>query len=366
VWVDALGGRRARHAAELTLGLAAACEPTQGRNLNEVAVLGGIQPRNFNKVATSGGLPAAGPPRGRRRGGIRFNILVAVRMNADVVREAVGPAVYEAAEKLLSLGRLGEVIAVNGGARGAIDGDGGPPLDVWVGVVSGALAAECDCGAEGDDPCVHAVAVTLAAIRDGLDWASSATPPSGAFATPTARELTEVAAGLPPARLAALVGGYAATDERLATRLLTAAGRLRPLSEKDAAALRRSIDSVAGEATVGEFDLHDVVKAGEWIVAELEVLAERPPALAALYTVEHAAEVWDGLAGYLYDAWETYENEPEEIGGALRAVHVRMCEQLRPDPDELAERLREIIAAAESTSCLDAPEEYADLLDPVD
>lgn len=287
-------------------------------------------------------------------------------MNADVVREAVGPAVYGAAEELLSLGRLAEVTAVNGGASGTIDGAGGPPLGVWVGVVSGALTAECDCGSADEDPCVHAIAVTLAAIRDGLDWASSAAPPSGAFATPTAHELTEVAAGLPPARLAALVGEYAAIDDRLATRLLTAAGRLRPLSEKDAAALRQSIDNVAREATDGEFELYDVVKAGEWIVAQVEVLAERPPGLPALYTVEHAAEAWDGLAGYLYEAWETYENEPEEIGGALRAVHVRMCEQLRPDPDGLAERLREINAAAEFTSCLDAPEEYAGLLAPVD
>lgn len=286
-------------------------------------------------------------------------------MNADVVRQAVEPTVYEAAEELLSLGRLGEVTALNGGARGTIDVAGGPPLGVWVGVVSGTLTAECDCGSAEDDPCAHAVAVILAAIRDGLDWASSATPPSGGFATRSASELTELAAGLPPARLAALVGGYAATDERLATRLLTAAGRLRPLAERDAAALRRSIDDVAAEATDGQFELYDVVKAGEWIVAALEVLVERPPGLPALYTVEHAARVWDGLAGYLYDAWETYENEPEEIGGALRAVHVRMCEQLRPDPDELAERLREIIAAAEFTSCLDAPEEYADLFDPV-
>jgi hypothetical protein len=94
----------------------------------------------------------------------------------------------------------------------------------------------------------------------------------------------------------------------------------------------------------------------------MQVLAQRPPSLDALHVVEHAARAWDGLAGYLYDAWQTYETEPEQIGGALRAIHVQMCLQLRPDPGELAERLREIISAAEVTSCLDQPDEYAHAL----
>jgi len=97
-------------------------------------------------------------------------------------------------------------------------------------------------------------------------------------------------------------------------------------------------------------------------VDEMQVLAQRHPCLDALHVVEHAARVWDGLAGYPYDAWETYETEPEEIGRALRAIHVRMCRHLRPDPGDLAERLRGIIGAAEVTSCLDQPDDYAGVL----
>jgi hypothetical protein len=288
---------------------------------------------------------------------------VAVRLESAAVRDAAGPKIYQAAEELLSSGRLGRIVEVGGGAASSVSDGEDSACEVWVGVVSGAVSAECDCAEAGaDDLCVHAVALTLAAIRDHFPWASAATPPSQAFIDPEVHRLIEVAATLPPRRLAILLGEHAAIDRRLQARLLAAAGRLGPLTGEQATTISRTIDSVAADATAGQFDLHDVAKAGQWIVQEMQVLAQRPACLDALYVVEHAARVWDGLAGYLYDAWETYETEPEEIGGALRAVHVQMCGQLRPDPDDLAQRLREIINAADFTSCLDQPDDYADLL----
>jgi hypothetical protein len=92
------------------------------------------------------------------------------------------------------------------------------------------------------------------------------------------------------------------------------------------------------------------------------VLAQRPPSLDAVRVVEHAALVWDGLAGYLSDAWEIYADEPEEIGGDLRAIHVRMCEELWPDPEDLVDRLHEIIGKADATSCLDEWDDYLTVL----
>jgi SWIM zinc finger len=290
---------------------------------------------------------------------------MAVRLDSDAVRDAAGPKVYRAAEDLLSSNMLGEITEAGGGAVSIVTDGADSSREVWVGVVSGVLVAECDCAvadADYGDLCVHAVALLLAAIREDFPWASAATPPSQAFIDPDVQRLVEVAAMLPPRRLAALVGEHAATDRRLQARLLAAAGRLGPLTGTQANAMRQTIDSIAADATVGEFDLHDVAKAGQWIVEEMQVLAQRPPSLDALQMVEHAARVWDGLAGYLYDAWQTYETEPEQIGGELRAIHVRMCSQLRTDPYDLAERLREIIAAAEVTSCLDQPDDYADVL----
>jgi hypothetical protein len=82
--------------------------------------------------------------------------------------------------------------------------------------------------------------------------------------------------------------------------------------------------------------------------------------------VEHAAEVWDDLASHLYEAGHGYADEADEIGDAVRAVHVRICEGLQLDPDDLRDRLAEIVTAAEFTSCLDRPDDYLPLLGPHD
>jgi hypothetical protein len=206
--------------------------------------------------------------------------------------------------------------------------------------------------------------LTLGALHQDFAWSSVATPPSKMTVDPKVRRLTEVAATLPARRLVRLVAEHAATDRRLETRLLTYAGKLGPATDVELADVRTTIDGLAGDATAGQWNPHDVVEAGQWIVEELEVLVERPASDAALRVVEHAARVWDGLAGYLHDASETDEDEPAEIGGALRAVHVRMCAELQLDPDDLAHRLAGIITEAEFTSCLDEPEDYLALVGP--
>lgn len=104
--------------------------------------------------------------------------------------------------------------------------------------------------------------------------------------------------------------------------------------------------------------MHDVVSAGEAIINELEIIAARPASVPALLLVEGAARLWDGLAAHLFDDWEHFDGVPEEMGERVRRVHLHLCEQLRPDPGELTERLDRIISAAEAVSCLDAPHDY--------
>ncbi|MEV4756421.1 hypothetical protein AB0J86_15080 [Micromonospora sp. NPDC049559] len=287
---------------------------------------------------------------------------MAVRLDTDAVRNAVEPALYRDAELLRDSGRLGGLAVVGGGAACTVHGESGPHHEVWVGVVGGGFTAECDCGAvtEPAELCVHAVAVTLRALAEEFAWSPDAVPPSAAMVDPEVRRLAEVAASLPPRRLVALVAEHAATDRRLETRLLTYAGRLGPLTDAELDAARRTVDSLAGDATGGTWQPHDLLDAGRWIVDELEVLAARPAGPGGRAVVEHAARVWDALAAPLYEAGD--DAGPEEIGTALRAVHVRICAELRPDPAELAERLIEIVDAAELRSCLDEPEDYLALL----
>jgi hypothetical protein len=75
--------------------------------------------------------------------------------------------------------------------------------------------------------------------------------------------------------------------------------------------------------------------------------------------VEHAARLWDGLAGHLFDDVAHFEGVPEEMGAQIRQVHLDLCEELpTQDLGDLRERLGEITQAAEYTFCLDFPEEY--------
>ncbi|GHJ13726.1 hypothetical protein [Micromonospora sp. AKA38] len=283
---------------------------------------------------------------------------MAVKIDIDALRDVAGSVACATADEWRAAGQPAEFVPVGGGASGVIREVGKPPIEVWVGVTADGFTAECECS-PGARLCAHAVALTLLALESGLSWASAATPPSAVAVDPRVAELAALARSIPVRRLALLVAEWAATDRVLESGLRAQAGQLEALTAGELAQVRRTIDDLAGEATSGQqWDLHDVEKAGRAIVEEIEVLAQRPPTEEALLLVERAARAWDGLSGYLYDAWETYEEEPAEIGGALRAVHVRLCEQVQPDPDELAARLAEIIAAAEVDSCLDEPWDY--------
>ncbi|WFE57025.1 SWIM zinc finger family protein [Micromonospora sp. WMMD712] len=287
---------------------------------------------------------------------------MAVSIDIEALRDAAGPAACAAADTLRAAGQPAEFGPAGGGASGVIREAGRPPYEVWVGVTTDGFTAECDCP-DGAGLCAHAVALTLAALDEGLAWSSAATPPSALAVDPRVAGLVEIARNIPARRLALLVAEWAAADRVLESRLRAQAGQLASLTAAELNDIRRMIDNLAHEATSGDrWDLHDVEKAGRAIVEEVEVLAQRPPTEETLLLVERAARAWDGLSGYLHDAWETYEEEPAEIGGALRAVHVQLCEQVQPDPDELAARLVEIIEAAEVDSCLDEPWDYLAVL----
>ncbi|GIJ77468.1 hypothetical protein [Micromonospora phaseoli] len=287
---------------------------------------------------------------------------MAVRIDIDALRAAAGAVACEVAEQLRSAGQPDAIVPVGGGASCTIREAGQPPYDVWVGITADGFTAECDCPTP-TELCGHAVTLADAALAAGFAWSSLAMPPSAEEVDSRVAELADLAGSIPARRLALLVAEWAAADRVLETRLLGYAGRLAPLTDAELADVGRMIDNLAHEATSGHrWDLHDVEKAGRAIVEEVRVLSQHPASPEALLVVERAARAWDGLAGHLYDAWETYEEEPAEIGGALRAAHIQLCEQVQPDPDELADRLTEIIEAAEVESCLDEPGDYLAVL----
>ncbi|GGL95444.1 hypothetical protein [Micromonospora yangpuensis] len=287
---------------------------------------------------------------------------MAVRIDIESLRDIAGPSACEVADRLRAAGEPATVVSAGGGVSAVLRAADEPPYEVWVGVTSEGFTVECDCPDE-QELCAHAVAVTTVALADNFAFSSAATPPSAVTVDPKVAELADLAGTLPARRLAFLIAEYAATDRVLEARLRAHTGRLAPPTDAELADIARTVERLADESTSGyRWDLHDVAKAGQAIVEEVQTLAARPVTEATLLVVERAARAWDGIAGHLMDAWETYEEEPAEIGGAIRAVHVQLCEQAQPDPDELMERLTGIIRAADTASCLDEPWDYVGVL----
>ncbi|GHJ06777.1 hypothetical protein TPA0907_11440 [Micromonospora humidisoli] len=154
---------------------------------------------------------------------------MAVRIDIDALRDAAGVEVCAAADRLTDSGQPAEVVPVGGGASGLVHEVGRPPYEVWVGVTADGFTAECDCTTE-TDLCAHAVALTAAALADGLAWSSTATPQADPAVDPRVAELTVLARGLPARRLAALVAEWAATDPVWEGALRAQAGQPAPLT----------------------------------------------------------------------------------------------------------------------------------------
>jgi uncharacterized Zn finger protein len=291
---------------------------------------------------------------------------MAVNIVTDTIRAAAPGGVFRDGEDLLAAGAVRGLEPGYGGANADV-ADGSESWQVWVGVVGGVLTGECDCR---DVPaaalCPHAVAVALAGARAGFTW--SALPAPRAGTPPQDRSelrLRALAETLTPAELVALITRHAVRDRLLATDLEVTTGRLGAPSAEDLAPLRTLVDE-ARSIPDGrhEYDLHDIVTAAQAVLAELRAQALRPPSEELLDAVEYAVERWDYLAGVLSQDWRTYENESSEIGSELAALHLELCEQLRNDPLDLAERLATLAAACEVDCCLNPPAPYRHLLGP--
>jgi uncharacterized Zn finger protein len=85
----------------------------------------------------------------------------------------VGPDLARIGREHLDQGRVFELAQEDSGVAAIVLDSARKEFDVWVGVVNGALTGECDCDEDDTAPlCGHAVAVTLAALEDGISFTS--------------------------------------------------------------------------------------------------------------------------------------------------------------------------------------------------
>lgn len=290
-----------------------------------------------------------------------MDVRVAVRLDVEALLASVGRDLSELGRGYLARGRVRKLEGEAGGVSAVVADPDRGVLGVWVGVVNGVLTGECDCvDAVPGGLCGHAVAVALAALEKKFAFSSISSRARGV--DPAEQRFAEIAAGLTPRALIGLVSRYAVTNPHFAASLLACAGRLPPPGPIEIGAARRVITAAADVPNGRRWDLPDIVKAGRTMVTELELLAVRPPTDESLVVVEEAIAVWATLSGYLRDAWETYETEPEEIGSALAEIHLRLCEAHRPEPLELAVRLAKLVMGGDVETFLDVHEGYADVL----
>ncbi|MFH9355504.1 hypothetical protein [Kitasatospora sp. NPDC017646] len=289
---------------------------------------------------------------------------MAVSIATDTVRAAASAKAYSGGEKLLTAGAVRNLEPGFGGANADVV-DGTQTWQVWVGVVGRALTGECDCpDSRPTVLCPHTIAATLAAVRAGFTWnALPESRPDARTVDPAERRFRTLARTLDVAELVALIARHAVRDRMLAVDLEVVTGRLGAPGAEDLEPLRALVDEARAIPDGRyEYDLHDIATAGRAVVTELQVLALRPPSVELLDAVEYAAERWDYLAGVLSQDWRTYDKEACEIGSAIAAVHVGLCERLRIDPAELAERLARLATVCETDSCLYPTGQYRHLL----
>jgi uncharacterized Zn finger protein len=291
---------------------------------------------------------------------------MAVRVDTDTVKAAAPRAAYRSGEHLLAAEAVSDLEAGYGGVNADVS-DGTVTWQVWVGIVDRALTGECDCpAARGTSLCPHAVATALAALQTGVAWSAVPVPRADTpLLDPAERGFRALAQTLATGELIALISRHAMHDRLLATDLEVTTGRLGAPTAEDLAALRALADEARAIPDGRyEYALHDVATAARAVLAELRVQALRPPSLELLDAAEYVIGRWDHLAGVLRQDWRTYDDEISEIGSALAAVHLDLCEQLRLDPLDLAERLAALAAACDADSCLYPPTPYRHLLGP--
>jgi uncharacterized Zn finger protein len=146
---------------------------------------------------------------------------VAVRLDADTVSSLVGPDLARIGREHLDQGRVFELVQEDGGVAAIVLDSVRKEFDVWVGVVNGALTGECDCSEdEGAPLCGHAVAVTLAALEDGILFTSVTEQDSD---EDDEERFAEIAATLSFDQLVDLVARQAVADPDFADDLMALA-----------------------------------------------------------------------------------------------------------------------------------------------
>ncbi len=253
-------------------------------------------------------------------------------MNDAVVRRLAGAQFYQRGLDYFSHGHVESLEDDDNGVRAVVRGN----HDYCVTLTSddGVLDYSCDCPVGSDGAfCKHCVAAALA-------WLNRGTVPAKSTAGRKAKELTLSDAGKmlqaeDKETLVKMVVDWAKDDDRLHERLILYAAR-RSGPDTGAAAVRRAFERAV--------QVHDFVhyrEAGGWArgvddaIDSIEQSLNDGQAAAVIGLCESALQ---SLLGAI-QAVDDSDGHFGALRDRLQSIHHRACQEVRPDPAELARRL---------------------------
>jgi uncharacterized Zn finger protein len=238
----------------------------------------------------------------------------------------------------VELGALGHA-RVSAVVRGSV------PHQVELWARAGKLEWSCSCpiGQTGQF-CKHGVAVALS-----VSSPESAAPkrPRQSRSHKAEVDLRRYVTSLGPDELVELLIEQAAQDRRLRDRLMAQAAAAQGIGI-DVAMWKRRIDSAFGSTRVFVPYQEALAWATEVnaVIDAIDDLVDAGQAEAAIVLVEHAHRRAEAAMEHIDDS----DGHLSLISSRLGSIHLRACEQISPDPVELARRLVDL----ELTSELDA------------
>lgn len=303
-----------------------------------------------------------------------------------VVQDLAGPGSYWRGLAYSQDGRVSASRGIRSGLEVTVQGTMPYIVELWI--EDGEPRWSCTCpAAEGGSFCKHCVAAALALDPDEpADSLPAALPepaerlrrvqasaravpgsrqrdsdpnPPAALAGTEASLLADFVAGLPQDRLAEIVFERAASDRRLRERLLAEARAGRG-QDPDLREWRHRIDDAFAPYR-GRVDYRE---AGGWaegvgeVIDAVEDLCEAGHPDAAALLAEHAHRRAEEAIAYVDDS----DGWLSAISERLGEVHLRGCEEGRPDPVALAGRLVGLDLNSELEGFHRAAAVYADVL----
>ncbi|MBL8295567.1 MAG: SWIM zinc finger family protein [Bryobacterales bacterium] len=246
-----------------------------------------------------------------------------------LIRGLAGAQSYQRGFAYFSNGQVASLDESRGGVRAAVHGT--QEYTVWLKIAGGELEYSCDCPV-GDDGafCKHCVATALA-------WRNRAPKPQR---RPTPKEPTIDDAGKllkaeDKETVVRMILEWAKDDDRLRERLILYAARRSGPEQAVAAAWRAFQKAVRvrdfidyREASSWAHDVSEAIGTFEQLLHDGHAAALIPRCESALRSLVGAIESVDDSDGHFC----TLRDDLEDI-------HLRACQQAKPDPEELAERL---------------------------